>query len=216
MPVYKSVSECRYRSIRKLETRHVNLKPTERSEGGFKFTCRVSNLRSVGFKFTCRVSNFRIDLASILHNMSLVVRKSAFCICENKGADQLRGNREADQRLCFRYTNSTIVQFLYFLNPKFQASSHRLWLYSPVCVGPGRKPRRPVFSQRGSYETSTETDIKICNSEPQHNQRLGSVGYYLRRGLNRFDGSHLTPCFGSCTFFGAHCCVLLASPMWLC
>ena len=25
-----------------------------------------------------------------------------------------------------------------------------LWLYSPVYVGPGRKPRRPVFSQRGS------------------------------------------------------------------
>ena len=29
------------------------------------------------------------------------MRKPAFCICENKGADQLRGNREADQRLCF-------------------------------------------------------------------------------------------------------------------
>ena len=40
--------------------------------------------------------------------MSLVMRKSAFCICENKDADQLRGNREADQRLCFRYTDSTI------------------------------------------------------------------------------------------------------------
>ena len=39
----------------------------------------------------------------------------------------------------------------YFLNPKFQASSHLLWLHSPVCVGPGQKPRRPVFSQRGSY-----------------------------------------------------------------
>ena len=33
-----------------------------------------------------------------------------------------------------------IVQSLYFLNPKFQASRHLLWLYSPVCVGPGRKP----------------------------------------------------------------------------
>ena len=44
-----------------------------------------------------------------------------------------------------------IVQFLFYLNPKFQASSHLLWLYSPVCVRPGRKPRRPVFSQRGSY-----------------------------------------------------------------
>ena len=44
-----------------------------------------------------------------------------------------------------------IVQSLYFLNPKFRVSSHLLWLYSPVCIGPGRKPRRPVFSQRGSY-----------------------------------------------------------------
>ena len=40
--------------------------------------------------------------------MSSVVRKPAFCICENKDAVQLRGNREADQRLCFRYTDSTI------------------------------------------------------------------------------------------------------------
>ena len=40
--------------------------------------------------------------------MSLVVRKPVFCICENKDADQLSGNREADQRVCFRYTDSTI------------------------------------------------------------------------------------------------------------
>ena len=36
------------------------------------------------------------------------MRKPALCICENKDADQLRGNREADQRLCFRYTDSAI------------------------------------------------------------------------------------------------------------
>ena len=39
-----------------------------------------------------------------------------------------------------------IVQFLFFLNPKFQASSHPLWLHRPVCVGPGQKPPKPVFS----------------------------------------------------------------------
>ena len=32
-----------------------------------------------------------------------------------------------------------IVQSLYFLNPNFQASSHLQWIYSLVCVGPGRK-----------------------------------------------------------------------------
>ena len=36
------------------------------------------------------------------------MRKQTFCMCKNKDADQLRGNREADQRLCFRYKDSTI------------------------------------------------------------------------------------------------------------
>ena len=46
------------------------------------------------------------------HHMSRIVRKRDFCLCENKGADQLRGNREADQHLCFRYTDSTISLLL--------------------------------------------------------------------------------------------------------
>ena len=33
-----------------------------------------------------------------------------------------------------------MVQSLYYLNPKFQASSHLLWLYRSVCVGPSRNP----------------------------------------------------------------------------
>ena len=79
------------------------------------------------------------------------MRKPAFCICKNKDADQLRGNHEADQRLCFRYTDSSI---LILPKLKFQASSYNpLWLHSVVCVGPGRKPRRLVFSQRGSNVT---------------------------------------------------------------
>ena len=36
------------------------------------------------------------------------MRKPAICTFENKDADQLRGNREADQRLSFRYTASAI------------------------------------------------------------------------------------------------------------
>ena len=38
--------------------------------------------------------------------------KPTICTCENKGADQLHSNREADQRLCFRYTDSTIPLLL--------------------------------------------------------------------------------------------------------
>ena len=44
--------------------------------------------------------------------MSGRIRKPTFCICENKGADQLRSNCEADQRLCFRYIDSTIPLLL--------------------------------------------------------------------------------------------------------
>ena len=54
--------------------------------------------------------------------------KPTICIGENKGADQLRGNREAT------------LWRLFYLNPKFQASSSFLCLYRPVCVRPVRKP----------------------------------------------------------------------------
>ena len=47
-------------------------------------------------------------LRTTYHDMSRLMGKPTICICENKGADQLRGNREADQRLCFRYMDSAI------------------------------------------------------------------------------------------------------------
>ena len=52
-----------------------------------------------------------------LGHMSRFMRKPAFCICENKDADQLIS--------AFVFA-AWIVQSLYFLNPKFQASSHLL------------------------------------------------------------------------------------------
>ena len=62
-------------------------------------------------------------------NMSLVMRKPDFCICENKGADQLCGNRTTDQHLCFRYTDSTIPLL-------FKSEISSLWP-SSVAVQPG-------------------------------------------------------------------------------
>ena len=80
--------------------------------------------------------------------MSLCVRKPTICMGENKDADQLRGNREADQRLCFRYTDSTFPPLLI---PKFS----RFWVSSvTVQVGlcrPGRKHKLLVFSRTGPY-----------------------------------------------------------------
>ena len=56
------------------------------------------------------------------------MRKLAFFICENKDADQLRGNSEANQRPCFRYIDSTIPLF-----PLYEISS---LLSSSVAVQP--------------------------------------------------------------------------------
>ena len=44
--------------------------------------------------------------------MSHLMGKPTICIGENKDADQLRRDREADQRLCFRLTDSTISLLL--------------------------------------------------------------------------------------------------------
>ena len=40
--------------------------------------------------------------------MSHAIRKLDFGLCEIKGADQLRSNCQADQPLCFHYSDSTI------------------------------------------------------------------------------------------------------------
>ena len=80
------------------------------------------------------IANFRICLRKItkIHlavEMIRGVRKPMFCICENKDADQLLGNREADRRLCFRYIDSIIP-----LLPKSEIPS--LWP-SSIAVQPG-------------------------------------------------------------------------------
>ena len=62
-----------------------------------------------------RLESFNFEFRNY---MSLVMRKPDFCICENKDADQLHGNRETDPRLCFGYTDSTIP-----LLPKSEISS---------------------------------------------------------------------------------------------
>ena len=60
------------------------------------------------------------------------MRKPTICIGENKGADQL---------LISAFVFATpLVHFLFFLNPKFQASSLLLRLCSLICVRPVRKP----------------------------------------------------------------------------
>ena len=80
--------------------------------------------------------------------MSRPMGKPTICICENKGADQLRGYTA---KLISAFVFATrIVQFLYFLNPKFQASSSFLCLYRSVCVRPVQKPHC-LFSHEAAH-----------------------------------------------------------------
>ena len=65
--------------------------------------CKCSVVKLDGYCIELRTYPYSFQIY-----MSRVMRKPTVCICENKDADQLRGNREADQRLCFRYTDSTI------------------------------------------------------------------------------------------------------------
>ena len=73
--------------------------------------------------------------------MSRLMGKPTICIGENKDADQLRGNREADQRLCFRYSDSTIPPLL---NSKISS----FWLFS-------------VTVQVGLCRTCSETTLLV-------------------------------------------------------
>ena len=77
------------------------------------------------------------------------MRKSDFCICENKGADQLLHSRIAEQHLYFYYIGSTIL-----LLAKSEISS--LWLSSLV-VQPGlcqtwmKTPKTDILATQLNY-----------------------------------------------------------------
>ena len=66
------------------------------------------------------------------HHISRVMRKPAYCICENKDADQLCSNRKADQPLCFRFIHRIIP-----LLPKSKISS----------LQPSSVIAQPIFCQ---------------------------------------------------------------------
>ena len=64
------------------------------------------------------------------------MRKPAFCICENKDADKLRGNHAADQRLCFCYIDSTILLLSKSeISSLKQSSEDVQWGFVSVLVG---------------------------------------------------------------------------------
>ena len=88
------------------------------------------------------------------------------CICENKDADQLRGYCEADLRLCFRYTDSTLP-----LRLKSEISS--VW---PVSV----------TVQPDLCQTCSETTLLVFSREGLYMDRQQSCGICERDSWIQF------------------------------
>ena len=70
-------------------------------------TPKITQIISVLCIFQLHYDSFNI-FQQVPSQMSRLMGKPTICIGENKGADQLRGNREADQHLCFRFLDSTM------------------------------------------------------------------------------------------------------------
>ena len=56
-------------------------------------------------------------------HLSRLMTKQDFCLCGNKGADQLCCNCTAHWRLCFHYTDSTVPPLPIAKNSRFLLSS---------------------------------------------------------------------------------------------
>ena len=84
------------------------------------------------------------------------MRKSAFCIYEYKGADQLHGNLAVDLGLCICY------------------SSHLLWLHSLICARLGQKFKRYDFLMMWLIQYC-RAQISYFVTKPMIQRRLGSA-----------------------------------------
>ena len=106
------------------------------------------------------------------------MRKPTICICKNKYA--------VTAKTISAFVFATrIVQFLYFLKPKFPAPNYLLCLYSLVCVRPVLKPHC-WFSHEAAQ--IVVWDVKhLINI--RHNMKL-FIGYHPTLSTLHFAYSH--------------------------
>ena len=112
------------------------------------------------------------------------MRKSTFCICENKGPDQLCSNCTAEQHLCFRYTDSTIPLQVESKISRFlpasltvtgqfvsdQAGNSNCWNFS--CKGTSIFQRRPNSRVSSASVVST---AKLPSLSAEQRARLNKL-----------------------------------------
>ena len=118
--------------------------------------------------------------------MRRIKRKSEFRLCENKGANQLCSIFTSDQRISSRYTGSTISFYNHTQNFIYLAF---VCVYRPVCVGPGRKSQRMVFSRRGSYALNTKPEQERCAARIMTVLTIGKLHVFFHVFLNRQNGT---------------------------
>ena len=104
----------------------------------------------------------------------LIIHKPKFCKCETEAQTSIAVTVKLISAFVFA---TRTVQSLFYLNPKFQASSLLLWLYRLVCVGPGRKPTLLVLPCDGSH---------ICPENAQMHVLFSSEYTCINRHNNIF------------------------------
>ena len=79
--------------------------PTPLTRGGIPplvLSPNHTDFRRTTFKYVA-AGLYRLSSKCKRRLISRMTRKPVFYLCKNNGADQLRGNRSADKRLCFHY-----------------------------------------------------------------------------------------------------------------
>ena len=129
-------------------------------------TCCGCSFESAGATIQMSTNSSFLILGRFSLNLSCIMRKPDLYISKNKDADELRGNRQADQRLCFHYIHR-------------HRDRHRNFIYRRICVTNNLSPvghfsstnrcknnkyHRSMHIKRvllTDYNTSQKAEIKV-------------------------------------------------------
>ena len=103
------------------------------------------------------------------------MRKPTICIYENKAADQLNSNCEADQHLCFHYMDSKIPLLFKSKISSLQPSSVLVQLNQTLCsdrVQPVQKP----------YYWFSDVETHMVNNSVMLMNKFKSCGFMILSG----------------------------------
>ena len=130
------------------------------------------------------------------------MRKPTICIGENKDADQLRVTAKLISAFVFA---TRIVQSLFYLYPKFQASHIFLCLCSLICVGPVQKPHCWFSHEAAHLSLNLTSKLKLLTGNVwpynclNENNRTYLIFFVILESLNSrpFKRFYVVPCISN-------------------